>query len=80
MEKILNTEKILNIIKPFTHWVKEEEVNDLPEQSFLDRYFDLYLELARSVKDVVILKGNILLNKLFSDTARLTRDLDLSIF
>jgi SNF2 family DNA or RNA helicase len=58
-----NTEKILNIIKPFTHWVKESEVNDLPEQSFLDRYFDLSSEEMKYYKDF---EKNMILN--FKDT------------
>lgn len=46
--------------------------------SIIDVYFELFLEIAKEIHDDVFLKGNVLLNKILSDTARGTKDLDFS--
>ena len=47
--------------------------------TLIDIYFDLFLKLQGEVGDDIVLKGNVLLNKLLPDTARSTVDLDASI-
>lgn len=49
------------------------------EPTLVDIYFDLYLKLQEEVGEDIILKGNILLNKILPDNARSTIDLDTSI-
>lgn len=44
------TAEILETIKPFTHWVKEKDVLDLPEQQFLFRPFELSLNEKKAYK------------------------------
>ena len=45
----------------------------------IDIYFDLFMELTNKLNEDVCLKGNILLNKLYKERARATKDLDMDI-
>lgn len=49
------------------------------DANILDVYTDLFLAMSRRVNKQIILKGNVLLNKLLPHEARLTKDLDVSI-
>ena len=45
----------------------------------LDMYIELFIEIAKETDNLVKLKGNILLNQLLRETARLTKDLDFDV-
>lgn len=52
---------------------------DKERETIIDIYFDLFLELTKDISQESVLRGNILLNKLFSESARATKDLDFDI-
>ncbi len=45
----------------------------------IDIYFDLFITINNKLNEDVCLKGNILLNKLYKEKARATKDLDMDI-
>lgn len=70
-------EEMFNVIKDDVN-INIEHTN-IDYSSILDVYIDLFLNMASKVNNEIILKGNVLLNKLLPDTARGTVDMDLSV-
>ena len=45
----------------------------------LEQYFSLLSELRENYDKTIVLKGNILLNKILPESARSTKDMDLGV-
>lgn len=45
----------------------------------IDSYFHLFMKLTNKLNEDVCLKGNILLNNLYKEKARATKDIDMDI-
>lgn len=57
--------------------VFEQEDIRTDSEKLIDTYFDLFVFIASKVNKQAFLKGNVLLNKLYRDSARSTLDLDI---
>lgn len=50
------------------------------DRKLIETYTDLFLQISNKIKDNCYLKGNVLLSNLFKESARGTRDLDMSVY
>lgn len=57
---------------------KELDAIDV-EETNIDTYISLFIRIANRIRNSIFLKGNVLLNKLYSDIARSTIDLDIGL-
>lgn len=57
----------------------ELEDKNLVQPTLVERYMELFLEIAVKIRKDVFLKGNVLLNQICRNTARGTKDLDMSV-